>query len=97
MKSGTSPIRRNETSVGFDEEKNTEQQKQPEKQATVEVVDPAEASRKVLLTCNITKSKPVNAHNLKRGEGHLIGMSEISVAEIYRSVYNRSIDPRMSV
>ncbi len=79
------------------DDENELAKKQTDKQQQIEVIDPSEASKDVLLKCNIIKTKKPNAHNLRRGEGHLMGMSDLTLGEIYREFYPDVIDLRASI
>ena len=80
----------------MDDDKEIEK-KLIDKQAQIEVVDPSEASKDVLLKCNIIKSLKPNAHTLRKGEGHLIGISDLTLGEIYREIYPDVVDLRASI
>lgn len=73
------------------------EKKLTDKQAQIEVVDPSEASKDVLLKCNIIRSRKPNAYVLRKGEGHLIGISDLTLGEIYRDIYPDVVDLRASI
>lgn len=85
------PYLRQATTASPKAEGFEERQMKLEKQQThIETVNPIEVSKKVLIKCNVIKPKKDGVMTLKKGDGHLMSMSERNLKEVYEQVYHKT-------
>lgn len=82
------PIKHVTIAIKLDETED-KLQKELDKQVHIETVNPADVSKKVLMRCNIIRSKKEGSRSLPKGGGHLMSMSERSLRQIYEDVYHK--------
>jgi len=76
----------------LDEDKEVEKKEKPvEQQNQIEIVDPCEASKEMLLKCNIIKNKKPHAYSLRKGDGHIMVMSDLNMGQIYEKVLHNPL------
>jgi hypothetical protein len=65
------------------------------KKHQLEGLDPREVSKNILTKCNIIQPRKPTVNILRKGDGHLMSMSDKSMRDIYDEIYNKTIDTTM--
>lgn len=53
----------------------------------MEAFNPIETSKKILKDCNVIREKNPKVKTIHKGEGHLTGLNDHSISEIYATLY----------
>ena len=72
-----------------EEERSQRESEKLASQVQPENINATDLSKKVLLKCNIIRTKREGVPTLNRGDGHLMTMSEKSIRQIYQDVYHK--------